>query len=74
LYITKQTLIKHFTAVINAVWITISDLVEFFRNPIRIRFWIAKFGWIGIRKPDHVQHCQWAGEGQTGLVWGSNDL
>ena len=29
----KRTLIKHFTAVINAVWISISDPVEFFQNP-----------------------------------------
>jgi len=29
----KKTLIEHFTAVINAVWISISDPVEFFQNP-----------------------------------------
>ena len=31
----KNTTGKHFTAVINAVWISISDLVKFFRNPVR---------------------------------------
>ena len=31
----KKTLIKHFIAVINAVWISISDPVEFFKNPVR---------------------------------------
>jgi len=31
----KNPLIKHFTAVINAVWISISDPIEFFRNPVR---------------------------------------
>jgi len=31
----KKTLIKHFTAVINAVWISISDPFDFFRNPVR---------------------------------------
>jgi len=38
--------------VINAVWISTSDPVEFFRNPVR-----SGSGWITIRKPDHVQHC-----------------
>jgi len=54
----KKTLIKHLTAVINSVSISISDPVEFFSksSPIRIRFWIAESGWIAIRKPGHVQH------------------
>ena len=54
----KKTLIKHTTEVINAVWISISDLVEFFSksSQIRIRFWSAESGWIAIRRPDHVQH------------------
>ena len=34
-YVRKKILIKHFTALINAVWISISDPVEFFRNPLR---------------------------------------
>jgi len=33
----RKPLIKHFTAVANAVWISISDPVEFCRNPV----WIA---------------------------------
>jgi len=55
----KNALIKHFTAVINAVWISISDPVESFSksSPIWIRFRIAESGWIAIRKPDYVQHC-----------------
>ena len=50
--------LKQFTAVINAVWISISDPVEFFSksSPIQIRFWRAESGWIAIRRPDHVQH------------------
>jgi len=31
----KKTLIKHLTAVINVVWISVSDPVEFFRNPVQ---------------------------------------
>ena len=56
--IWKKPLIKHLTAVINTVWISVSDPVEFFSksNPIRVRLWIAESGWIAIRKPDHVQH------------------
>jgi len=42
--------------VINAVWISISDMVEFFPKSSPIRFWSAESGWIAIRKPDHVQH------------------
>ena len=34
-YIWKKDVIKHFTAVINAVWISISDAVECFWNPVR---------------------------------------
>ena len=34
----KKTLIGHSTSVINAVWISISDLVEFFQNPVRTGF------------------------------------
>ena len=43
---------------INAVWISISDPVEFFSksSPIRIRFWSAESGWIAIRRPNHVHH------------------
>jgi len=33
----KKTPNKHFTAVINAVWITISDPVKFFKNPVQCR-------------------------------------
>jgi len=49
---------KHFTAVICALWISISDQVEVFpkSSPIWIRFWSAESGWIAIRRPDHVQH------------------
>ena len=55
----KNPLIKHYTEVINAVWISIYDPVEFFSksSPIRIRFWIAQSGWIAIREKDHVQRC-----------------
>jgi len=31
----EKTLIKHLTAVINAIWISKSEPVEFFRNPVR---------------------------------------
>jgi len=31
----KKTLFKHFTAVISAGWISISDPVEFFHNPVQ---------------------------------------
>ena len=31
----KKSLIKHITEVINAGWISISDPVQFFRNPVR---------------------------------------
>jgi len=31
----KNSLIKHYTAVMNAVWISTSDPVEFFRNPVQ---------------------------------------
>ena len=57
-YIRKSTLIKALYCSGNAVWISISDPVEFFSktSPILIQFWIAEFGWIAIRKPDHVQH------------------
>jgi len=56
----KNPLIKHLTAVINAVSISISDPVEISSksNPKRIQFWIAQSGWIAIRKPDHVQHWE----------------
>jgi len=30
----KKTLIKHFSAVINAIWISTSDPFDFFRNPV----------------------------------------
>ena len=55
----KKTLITRFTAVINAVWTSMSDAVEFFSksSPIRIRFWSAESGRITIRKSDNVQHC-----------------
>jgi len=49
-------MIKYFTAVIKAVWISISDPVEFFSKSNPIRFRNAESGWIAIRKPDHVQH------------------
>ena len=32
---SEKTLIKHYTAVINAAWISISDPVEFFQNPVQ---------------------------------------
>jgi len=53
----KKTLIKHLTALINAVWMSRSDPVEYFSksSAVRIRSWIAKSGWIAIWKPDHVQ-------------------
>jgi len=63
-FISEKTLIKHFTAVINTVWISISDPVECFSksSPIRIRFWIARDP-----EPDHVQHwCAWTG---FGIFW-----
>jgi len=67
----KNTLFtgKHFTAVINAVCISISDPVESKSSPIR--FQIAESGWIAIRKLDHVQH--WYAAVKLSLLQG-NDL
>jgi len=31
----KKKLIKHLSAVINAIWISISEPVAFFRHPVR---------------------------------------
>ena len=47
----EETLIKHHTAVIKPVWISISDPVEFFSksSPSRILLWIAESVWIAIR-------------------------
>ena len=57
-FISEKTLIKRFTAVINACCISISDPVEFVSksSPNRICFWSVESGWIAIRRPDHVQH------------------
>jgi len=52
-FISEKTLIKNWTALINPVWMSISDPVEFFSksSPNRVRFWIAESGWIAIRTP-----------------------
>ena len=60
---SKKPLIKHFSAVINAVWISISDPFDFFRNPIRSGSGYELQNPVGSRSENQIMF-------NTGVGWG----